>query len=246
MNCPKCGSADQLAMSDGVVLCLDCRHEHDGKTAAPPPLVPTMPNDDVHPEYDDVQHVMTAATTAEVLSVGGDAVATTTTTDGYEPTATPLNLAGRFVHVRNSDDVFLCTEDDGSALVQLLDSAQLGVTVLRSDIVHVDDDGTDPLAPVVGAETVAEDQPLDPTIFAVASLAIAQGLACIGDDGETLHNPRIGWLPPPCNQVPEAEQGVAYAIALLIITYGLDRDSVAQIAATLMQGATGPETETQQ
>lgn len=233
-------------MSDGVVLCLDCRHEHDGKTAAPAPYVPTMPNDDVHPEYDNVQHVMAATTADDVLRDALNDMVDTLPERIAQREAGTVNLAGRFVWIRNSPVPWLCSEDDGGALIVCTDADGYSGDYSRSEVVRVDDDGTDPLAPVVGAETVAEDQPLDPTIFAVASLAIAQGLACIGDDGETLHNPRIGWLPPPCNQVPEAEQGVAYAIALLIITYGLDRDSVAQIAATLMQGATGPETETQQ
>lgn len=244
MDCPKCGSTDQLAMADGTMLCLDCRHEHDGKETAPRPAVHDTPTMFPGAPGTSVEAIMHARTAAEVLSVDDDHVDAPSATATLPPTDTPPNLAGRFVRIRNIANVMLCTDDDGGDVIRCVDTAGTPAHFPRADVVHVDDDGTDPLAPVVGATTVTDDQPFDPAIFAVASLAITQGLACVGDDGVTLYNPRIGWLPPPCNEVPEAEQGVAYAIAVLITTFGLDRSNVEQIAATLMQGAAAPESET--
>lgn len=246
MVCPKCGSADQLAMSDGVVLCLDCRHEHDGTQTAPTPAPNVDATETPLAGHSDTATILAAETVADVLAAGGESPPIDAPLAGDPPAADTPNLAGRFLHVRGYVDALLCVEDDGGATITCVDMDDFTRTVNRTDVAAAEMDGTDPLAPTIGATTVSEDQPYDPAIFAVASAAITQGLACIGDDGETLYNPRIGWLPPPCDQVPEAEQGVAYAIALLIVTFGLDTGSVEQIAATLMQGATTPEMEMQQ
>ena len=233
-------------MSDGVVLCLDCRHEHDGKQPAPMPASDPAPIETTVEVPSDTAPILAAATVADVLAAGGETPPIVAPLAGDSPAVDTPNLAGRFVRLRGYVVSELCTEDDGHPTIVCMNEAGNVHSPLRSDVIAVDDDGGDPLAPTIGAQTVSEDQPYDPAIFAVASAAITQGLACIGDDGTTLYNPRIGWLPPPCDQVPEAEQGVAYAIALLIVTFGLDTGSVEQIAATLMQGATTPEMETTQ
>lgn len=245
MQCPKCGSTDQITCEGGY-LCLDCRHEHDGTQPPPVDAETNTEQPSPHPTDDGVGVILSATTVAEVLAPpednAGDAPLAAVSDGGA---GTP-NLAGRFVALPQFPELVLCTVDDGADTIVVGDVNGGEHVVQRSSVTYVDDDGGDPLAPVVGATTVSEDQPFSPTIFAVASLAITMGLACIGDDGETLYNPRIGWLPPPCNEVPEAEQGVAYAIALLVRTFGLDRSSVEQIAATLMQGAAVPGMETTQ
>ena len=247
MQCPKCGSSDQLAMQGDVWLCLDCRNEYnaaDGLAAERANSAPAR-SDEEHSS--DVERVLHAATADEVLAVQVQAILDLpdeAPEDGDEEHV--FHWAGQFVRRIGTDDIFLCLEDElgESIAVQGEDGPVIPVHRRNYELVGFDPDA---LAPVVGAETVTEDQPFDPAIFAVAALAITQGLACLGtDEDQTLNNPRIGWLPPPCNQVPEVEQGVAYAIALLVRTYQLDRDGVEQIAATLMEGAQAPESETVQ
>lgn len=233
-------------MAGGVFLCLDCRHEHDGTQPAPVDATTTAADDPIMSTDPIMAAVLSASTVAEVLAPldGNDGTPPVVET-AAEGTSTP-NLAGRFIRAHGVSEWVLCVADDGGGTVQCQHGDGGSRIVDRHDVFDIDNDGTDPLAPTVGAETVSEDQPFSGVIMGVAALALAHGVACIGDDAETLYNPRIGWLPPPCDQVPEVEQGVAYAVALLIVTFGLDKGSVEQIAATLMQGAESPELETTQ
>lgn len=244
--CASCGSDDLLALSDAF-LCLTCRHEGTPSETAPTSEHEATPGESAPTTQPEVDAILHAESVAEVLA-GPDVgeSAPTTPLDVMGP-AGAANYAGRFVRTLDSDDVLLCTEDDGvSRMVQCVHENGREVERGRSQLVLADDPA-DVRSYELGDGTVLDTQPYEPTIFAVAALAITQGLACIPDDGTgELLNPRIGWLPPPCNELPEVEQGIAYAIAVLITTYQLDRSSVEQIAATLLTGAQAPEGETEQ
>ena len=247
MKCPKCGSSDQLDMSGDTWLCLDCRNEYataDGLAAARGDV---DTGDGIMSTDPVAAAVLSATTVDDVLDYGAhDVMRLSDMLDADDERLHVSHWAGQFVKSLHGDDIYLCTEDEGGDTIAVQGEHGPIVPVKRANYELIGFD-PDALAPVVGAETVTEDQPFDPAIFAVAALAITQGLACLADDeDQTLLNPRIGWLPPPCNQVPEVEQGVAYAIALLVRTYQLDREGVEQIAATLMEGAQAPETETVQ
>lgn len=247
MNCPKCGSADQLVLGDGTVLCLDCRHEHDGTTVPVTHPPADLLSSDEPTEAGDVDTILAAQSADEVLTVV-PAEAAPIEWDHAAVSAAAreaFSYVGCFATTPQGETVLIEEDhDDGTVTVLFADGERTQLTATwLTDIEYV----PDALAPTVGAETVSDAQPFDPAIFATAALALTQGLACIGaDEEQTLLNPRIGWLPPPCDQVPEVEQGVAYAIAILVRTFGLPREGVEQIAATLMEGARAPETETQQ
>lgn len=247
MICPKCSSADQLAMQGDVWLCLDCRHEYNASDGLAAERGESAQGDGIMSTDPVMASVLAAQTADEVLAVQVQAILDLPDDDDEEPHVEHVaHWAGQFVRHVQDHEVFLCVEDDGGDHIAVQGETGGVVPVRRSNYALLDYD-PDALAPVTGAETVSEDQPFDPAIFAVAALAITQGLACLAmDEEQTLLNPRIGWLPPPCNEVPEVEQGVAYAIALLVRTYQLDRDGVEQIAATLMEGAQAPESETVQ
>jgi hypothetical protein len=235
IECPECNADDSIDMSGHQRLCLACRCEWDEtKTFAAPEVVDSA-SELVAPTNTELDRILDATTASEVLTVPdvGESPPTTAPTIVGPVSALLNNWAGQWVQIPRGG-VVLCVEDDGGEIVTVTLEDGEECPLQRAFCKVVDYDPM-ALAPTVGAETVSEDQPYDPAIFATASLALTIGLAAVGDDeARTLYNPRIGWLPPPCNEVPEVEQGIAYAIAVLVSTFGLPREDVERIAATLM------------
>lgn len=128
-------------------------------------------------------------------------------------------------------------EDDGTEFLRGVSVDGHNVGFERSKVTYL---GDEPRNLGMPTHEDVSDEPLPQTILAVAGLCLTVALDAIvddGDDGVGVINPRTGWLPPPCDQVPEAECGVAYAAALLITVFGLDKEQVQRLAANLITGA---------
>lgn len=244
--CPSCGRADSIDLSDGTRLCLNCRTEWDPKHPATMQL-----GIDARDELDtedriDTAEILRATTAADVL--GPDLSPEETWRDhmGLQLVETePSPLLGLFVTLPPDHAVeWLVIEDDGGALVKLRDSTGTETLVDRDmlalDVRYDDDDeGTTDATP-------SDDEPIVGVIASVASLVLTVGAEAVADDDDrTLLNPRIGWLPPPASDIPEVEQGAAYAVALLIKLFGLDRQQVLDIASNMMAGAAEVVAETE-
>jgi hypothetical protein len=246
--CPKCGVADSIDLSDGVRLCLQCRTEW--RPADVVALVATDKRDpvDVAEGWGAVGEILHARTADDVLNVPPDPA----------PTDTPAPLiparrldaaddwAGEFVR-RDDGRTFLVINDDGGVFVGVQTADGAVFSADRSTLTLL---GDEPVGPGEVIHAGGDDEPLPAVMLAVAAAAITVAVDSIGTNTEgeqTITSPRIGWLPPPCDQVPEVEVGVAYAIAALILAFGLDRGEVVKLAANLMTGAeAGAETETDQ
>lgn len=234
-TCPQCSADDSIELSGELRLCLACRYEWDQTKTYAPVATPTDEVSNVAPTDVDVDRILAATSAEEVLTVPGvrdDPPIVASAHTG--PVSTPIDLAGQWLKEADLVEPRLCVLDEGTNTVTVADAEGNEQEWERSRVEIVDFDPL-ALAPTIGAETVSDNQPFDPAIFATASLAITMGLMAVGDDpARTLYNPRIGWLPPPCNEVPEVEQGVAYAIAVLVQVFDLPRGDVENIAATLM------------
>lgn len=246
--CPSCGKVDSIDLSDGQRLCLQCKNEW--KPGAAPAVVETVPTFDgtAGPVRNVVERILAASDSGAVLTPDDD---DDDTPDNVLPFAAPTrevpaDWCGYFARTPEGV-VIVVTVDEGGSLITGVDAETGEHTVLKSECVFV---GDDPVGPgeVVHDSAPADDDPNVPTIFAVAGLALTVALECVPDDSNAmLTQPRIGWLPPPCDQVPEVEWGVAFAIANLVRIFGLDKGEVAKLAANMLTGAeAGTETETEQ
>ena len=74
----------------------------------------------------------------------------------------------------------------------------------------------------------------------IIGLTLQAALMSLGPNNEALEPP-TGWMPPPCNQVPEAEAGAALASAVLISTFGIDHDDVKQLMKPFLDTTKGEE-----
>lgn len=238
-TCPACGRDDAIDLDSGDKLCLNCRNEWNPRVAAtttqvavPPPVLDADDRIDVADilAATSIEDVLAPALTAqELMRDHGIAL----------PDATPPDdWSGRFIRNDVTGDVFLVTEDTGDEVLTCADQdggvALVGRT--RSTLLPDDYEAGDDEE---GNEGDADNAPHVPTIATVASLVLVVGCEAVADDEErSLLNPRIGWLPPPASDVPEVEQGAAYAVATLIRFYGLPKEEIMAMAASLLAGAT--------
>ena len=246
-SCPSCKAADPVDLGDGHLLCLACRNEWDPKD---PALLAEHRAAALAHERDELVAAVLGPDPGD--RIGDPEEAPTLPSAGSEiPPGTPgppSYWSGKFVRDTLHPDrgVLLVVEDDGTRGLELQDSRGVGYIASRDALTYLGDDPTGP------GEDVTEGDapgfvPLASVIFAVAGLALEAGTDAVGEgDDPELYEPRIGWLPPPCDGLPEAEQGIAYAIAILIRHFDLDREIVRQLAAGLLLTAQGPESETEQ
>lgn len=238
VQCPECGATDAIDLSTGDWLCLSCRTEWNPDTV---PIVP--PGTDAAPAEvftlsPSLARIFAADDAAEVLRAPREEMGDTDA-GAAPPDDDPDTWAGAFVRYERMGLTCLCVEDKGRTMIELQDVDGTTYKVKRSSCVFL---GRELDAAAVAASTPdgapVDDQPLAQTILAVAGLTLT--VACDAIDNATdegVGNPRIGWLPPPCDQVPEVEQAVAYASAFLIRTWGLDTTEVRKLAANLLTGA---------
>jgi hypothetical protein len=238
LTCPQCHEVDAIDLSDGTWLCLGCRHEwRPGarQAVAQPQEAAQAPVGDSWGELDRVLHAPTVGDVLEHVPGAAQEGADVYDLNGYRK-AVPADWSGSFVRAE-SGRVLVITADDGTDTLEGVDSTGNTWTVFRSACDFL---GDEPDAGDLVAESTdeADAAVMVPTIMAVAGLCITVALDCVPDDDEApLGAPRVGWLPPPCDQVPEAEAGVAWAVALLVRTFGLDKAEVARLAANLITGA---------
>lgn len=248
VRCPKCGKADSIDLSGSARLCLSCRNEWNPATDTYTEAEPATPSEWTAGVVGDV---MAATTASEVMKLGRPVVEhddddTPDNVVYLDVEGTPNDWSDKFVRT-DGGAVVLVLEDEGDGTLGVQTAAGLRYEIMRDTATFI---GDDPMPDGDGIETLGIDEPMPQTILAVAGLCLTVALEAVTpspDDEYHVGNPRIGWLPPPCDQVPEAECGVAYAAALLISVFGLDREQVAKLAANLLTGAeSGTETETVQ
>lgn len=246
--CPSCKATNSVDLEPPIRLCLECRAEWN-----PAEVVPTLD------ELVDAELGPDEATTPLPGFPGGDPVPAEVVQaareawdarPGPDGTVTPpSDWSGFFVRdtLHPERGTLLVTVDDGGEGLELSDSNGRSYVAGRSTMDFLGDEPIGPGELVAGQEG-AELIPLAPIIFAVAGLALEAGVDAVAEDGEReLYNPRIGWLPPPCDGVPEVEQGIAYAVAILIRHFDLDSALIRQLASGLLIGAeAGTESETDQ
>lgn len=245
--CPECAKPDSVDLGDGNRLCLGCRHEWN---PADPELVARHKAAALeHERQARVDTVLGPDPADHLADALEAAVASPDELDGDDGTGEPVpDWSGKFVRDTLHPDrgVLLVTVDDGGRGLELQDSRGVGYIASRDACTYLGDDPAGPGVDVTEGGD-AGIVPLAPVIFAVAGLALEAGVDSVGEGPDPeLYDPRIGWLPPPCDGLPEAEQGIAYAVAILIRHFDLDRETVRQLAAGLLLMAQGPETETEQ
>lgn len=74
--------------------------------------------------------------------------------------------------------------------------------------------------------------PMEPAVRMVAGLALDAALATFRSDG-TFTDPPTGWAPPPANESPFMEAGVALALGTLIEATECDREVIKALADVL-------------
>lgn len=243
--CPQCHADDSIEVGVTDRLCLQCRHEWNPAQVRLQPVLAVVPPTFDSDDGDDVNRILAAESLDDALGeplTAAERIA--------EHTGVPLDddddddpLLGTFVAVEGHEDLALVVETVpiDRYVVEYANGNRR--TVNRADLAPVDLDDTQ-LDESPDA-TPDNDAPLVGTIAAVAALCLTVGAEAVAnDESRTLLNPRIGWLPPPASDIPEVEQGAAYAVAILVSTFNLDADAVIAIGQSLMAGAAAEAAET--
>lgn len=248
LKCPKCHATDGIDLDGGERLCFSCRYEWNPATEAATEAVTEPVAAPTRSLFGSVDEALHAATAADVLSITADddEEAGVIEMGDRRPEVSPLDWVEKFVRT-DLGVTIVVTDDDGGPILRGVDANGVPIEAVRASVIYLGDD------PVGAGDLIVDgggDEPLPQVMLAVAAACLTVAVESItnGDDGEpTITSPRIGWLPPPCDGVPEVEVGVAYACAVLILAFGLDREQVAKLAANLMTGASaGTETESEQ
>lgn len=145
---------------------------------------------------------------------------------------------GGFIHLDDGTDY--CPAHKG--LKAIVATPDVATVVAPPPVV---DDGINDLYYGPDAEKPDDDDdlmpwPMEPGVRMVAGLALDAALATFRADG-TFTDPPLGWAPPPADQSPHMEAGVALALGTLIEATECDRD-VIQALADVLCGRT-PTTE---
>lgn len=234
-TCPSCDSANVVELVPGEALCFDCRAEWNPNNPPERKPLPVIEPVQVHTTPATPDDVLHALDVADVLAPRAGVV-----TAPHAPT-TPVALndlvngwEGRFVSVRGLKRALLVVADEGGDTIVCENDHGKETVRERSHCTLLPDVGES--QPAASAQDIdAPEGALSPIILTVASLCITVGLQACGDrDTLTIYNPRIGWMPPPCDGLPEAEQGAAYAVAMLVQAFALDRGEVAILAGQLL------------
>lgn len=238
-TCPACGRDDAIDLDSGDKLCLNCRNEWNPRVAATTTQVAVPPPVLDADDRIDVADILAATSIEDVLApalTGEELMRDHGMHVVHLPKAD--DLLGKFVECDQDGRVGLvaATEGDSHIEVEFDTGGRLWLAV--HDVTVMPDD-YEPTTSEEGNEGDADNAPHVPTIATVASLVLVVGCEAVADDEErSLLNPRIGWLPPPASDIPEVEQGAAYAVATLIRFYGLPKEEIMAMAASLLAGAT--------
>lgn len=214
--CPRCQETAGMTLSSGARLCFGCRYEWTGDgvpaTLTDPPFVPAPDPDDVLGPPDEVVAARDAQARLDAL-IG---------------TEVELEGGQRALIVSFVDD----------DLVEVDVYYENGDT--HRDVVEYNDVVRSIVAPEVVPEVADDVQRAMALTFAtVAAMTLEAGLATIemDDDRRTLAIPPTGWLPRDPDAWMAVEQGVAYAIAALVYSLELPTETVAALAADILDNA---------
>lgn len=238
ITCPNCHDTAHVGLSDGYVLCLNCRTEWNPATDRALQSVPTPGEtepDDVAVGGGPAHPADTPATTSEPAGDAASSSAGETSPDDgwailHELVGTQVILEGGQV----AEVVDFPDDDHVEVLVGI------GGANLRTEIVpfNVVERSVSTPPPVVDVDDDTA-RALAGVNLAVAGLAIRAALASIAGEypNAQIITPPSGWLPLDADGLPALEQGVAYAIAAVVHGWQLDRERVAAIADTFIEAS---------
>lgn len=220
--CPNCLSVEGVALSADRRLCFDCRHEWNPADA---PTLRAVPEPDPAPAVDDI-----LGPPAEVLAER-DAQAALDALIGTE-----VILEG------GQHATVLGFPDDNHALVAVGNSdipERDNVVVDFNDVVRSVE--TVPVVDVPDADALA----LAATVGTVAALTLRAGIAMISGEGDNrvIGLPPTGWLPEAKGTIAITEQGVAYAVAILLHACNIDTAQASAFADDLWAEVTNEPTK---
>lgn len=245
-TCPECNAADSIDLAGGLRLCLQCRNEWNPahvQATPPPPPAPTLV---LNERGETVAAILHSDTADDVLRGPADDEAHEAHDEVHDDDDDEASeYLGQWGVTNDTDTLYLCIGTYASGVVDL--QAENGNVRTGVDPAGLTWYGDEP--PTLRAHDGADDdtsEPLVGVIATIASLVLTTGVASVGDDEDrTLLNPPTGWLPSPASDIPEAEQGAAYAVAILVRTFNLDTVAVLAIAQSLMAGASASTTESE-
>jgi len=237
-TCPSCHGDGHVALSDGTLLCLNCRNEWNPADVRSLRSVPTPGGavpvssgsgaDPAHPAG------LPAPTTEPAGDVGDTPVVADFPAD---PWAVLHELVGTQVILEGGQvaEVVDFPDDDHVEVLVGVGGANLRTEIVPYDVIERSVTSPAPVADVDDDTARA----LGSVNLTVASLALSAGLATIAGDGDTVEllTPPSGWLPADVDSLPMLEQGVAYAVASLIVGAGIDRGQVATLAESFLNAS---------
>lgn len=204
--CPQCSSPYTVDMEGGLRFCPECRNEWD-------PNIPQSPADVLGPPPEVADELRDA----EAAKLQDTALAE----------AFLEGLTGQRVAMKNGwEGTVVGFGDDGDVLIRDEDDSDVWCVV--EDIDHV----IEATAPA-SLEDIDMDQEtaalVGDTVLTMACLAVEAGLAAVVGTGEDAHliEPAAGWIPDDANAIPIMEQAAAVAVAMICISFDLDRAMLA-------------------
>lgn len=220
--CPNCHSTEGVALTPTNRLCFDCRHEWNPADAPPLALVPEPP---AAPTVDDVLGPPDGVVAERDAQARLDALI------GTEVILEGGQRAAIFSFDDDDTVTVLVTYDDGH-----VDPMQVNF----NDIVR----SIEPARPVVELPD-ADALALASTVGTVAALTLRAGIAMIEGEhpNRTIGLPPTGWLPDEKGTIAITEQGVAYAVAILVHAFNIPLDTAAAFADDLMAEVTNEPTK---
>lgn len=236
LACPKCNSTNGVPLSDGNVLCLDCRNEYNAAEAASlrvvPPVATSAPT--FAPDGTDLPPSVSvpsgdALTVDDVLGPPDDVV----TAEAAQ--ARLADMIGTQVVLEGGQVATVVDfPDDDHMLVDLnpYESEPEYAEVSFNEVVR-SVDARPPIADVPDDLARA----LANVNMTVAGLVMKAGLASIAGEypNAELLTPPTGWLPLDVDGLPALEQGTAYAVAFIVHAFSIDRTVIESMADMLLE-----------
>lgn len=237
-ECPGCGKRDVIELGGDSWLCLECRTEWSGNSVTLSDIATQLTTAIPAHRKEDIDDILNAGSAEEVL--GPVAIDLIETEEGIYSVADPGHMredwTGRFAKTHGGD-IFLVLEEMPDGVLIGEDREGQSYTILK-DKCTLQPEGAVDVTDDISEIGTGENEPIIPAILAIAGLALQVGLQAITEDDKAWFNAaRIGWLPPPANDIPEVEQGIAYAIACLIHIFGIPKDEVEKLSANILLGA---------
>ena len=236
-TCPECGHDNGVNLADDNRLCFDCRHEWnpadvDWQAVS---LLQKLSAD----APSDAMETMALGTEALTGTVIPERLPPSEPTD-IDPTTEwetikerlETQLVGREITWNKGDmgGTVYAINDDGEAEIHgadgidyTLDANELDPILDAPELVDMD------------AETVAA---LGSAQLVMAGLALSAGLRTVAPEGarNPLLPPPSGWLPNDKDSIPIIESGVAYAVAMLIYFFQLDKGQLQELVDSWAPG----------